>query len=278
MLKFLITSVLIILPSIAAAEDLEIINRPVNSSGFTGLLFTTAPYTVPDHTVEVASAVLSENSTVPDYIVTEVPMLSITAGVSPDLEIAIKGSYFRKTLDGGSNKERGAGDTHISCKWNFLPHKEYSSNPSLALLITGIAPTADEKLGLSSIVHWGAKTGLSVGTEMDWGEHIVGIYADGQVVFHDLSDKRYRDRYGEVNAGLLLPISKHRNLQMLIEYNLVSGIDKISALGGDYSGLTYGLRLVGERFNLSFGTQFLHKKEPGFEKANRVIGMASIKL
>jgi hypothetical protein len=270
-------TVLLISSAAALAEDLEIINRPVNTSGLTGLLFTTAPLTLPPRSVEIGVATLSENSTVPNYSVGELPSLSITAGIAQGMELALKGSYFHKTVNEG-NKARGAGDTELSYKWNFLPQTESSSFPALALIIAGIAPTSSRDLDLGGVAHWGTRFGLTAGREITWGDHVIGVYADGQMAVHDLSDQRFRDRYGILNAGLLLPISKYRNLQMLIEYNLVTGIDKISDAGGDYSAVTYGLRLVSEKFNLTIGTQFMHKKVPGFENSNRIIGMTSIKF
>jgi hypothetical protein len=278
-LSLLLPVIILFISSAAAlAEDLEMINRPVNTSGLTGLLFTTAPFTLSPRSVEIGVAALSENSTVPNYSVGELPAVSITAGIAQGMELALKGSFFHKTVKEG-NKVRGTGDTELSYKWNFLPRTESSSFPALALIITGIAPTGSRDLNLvGGVAHWGTRFGLSAGREITWGDHVIGVYADGQMAVHDLSDQRFRDRYGILNAGLLLPISKYRNLQMLIEYNLVTGIDKISDEGGDYSAVTYGLRLVSEKFNLTIGTQFMHKKVPGFENSNRIVGMTSIKF
>jgi hypothetical protein len=261
----------------ADEEELEMINRPVNMSGLTGLIFTTAPYTLPARSVEISTGTISENSTVPNIIVNELPSLSLTVGISHTMELAVKSSYFHKKVDEESTM-RGAGDTELSYKWNFLPQTESSPYPAMALTVTGIAPTGDKDLHLGVVAHWGAKLGLSIGREMSWRDHVLGAYIDGQIVVHDLSDDRYSDRYGVLNIGLLYPISKYRNLQLLIEYNLVSGIDKLSDVGGDYTGVTYGLRMVSERFNLTIGAQFLRKDVSGFENTSRVIGMASIRF
>lgn len=276
--KLLITAVLIILPAAAPAEELELINRPVNTSGLTGLLFTTSPFTVPARTIETGVAFLVEKSTRPDYDLKEFPSISVTAGLSGNAELALKTSYFHRTAPGGA-KTREGGDTELSWKWSFQRQDEASLMPALAVLVTGIAPTSDQDLNTTGgVVHWGARFGLSAGREVIWGDHVIGVFGDAQWAVRDLSDERFRDRYGIVNAGLLFPISKYRNLQMLFEYTLASGIDRISAQGGDYSGLTYGLRLVGEKFNLSFGAQFLRKLVEGFDNSSRIIGMMSIKL
>ena len=261
----------------SAAEELELINRPVNMSGLTGLVFTTAPFTLPTRSLELAVATLSEKSTVPDFTVTELPVLSITWGIAQNMEMALKSSVFHITMNPGETR-KGMGDTELSYKWNFLPQTESSLYPAVALIVTGIAPTGASDLNLGGVAHWGAKFGLSVGREITWEDHVLIACADGQIVVHDSTDERFRDTYGILNIGLLFPISKYRNLQGIVEYNMVNGIDKISDVGGDYTALTLGLRLVSERFNLTIGSQFLHKQVEGFENASRVIGMASIKF
>lgn len=277
LLFWLLLIACIILPPAAFAQDLEMINRPVNLYGLTGLIFTSTPFTLPVRTVELSAGALSENSFVPNYTVSELPLVSVSVGIAQDMELALKSSYFHKTVN-EATKQRGTGDTELSYKWNFSPQTETSLYPAMALVLTGIAPTGDRELDLGGVAHWGAKIGLSIGSEIVWNDNVLGAYADGEIVVHDLHDDRYRDRYSILNIGLLTPISKYRNLQALIEYNLVSGIDMISDTGGDYSAMTYGLRLVGERFNLTIGTQFMRKQIRGFENTNRVMGTMSIKL
>jgi hypothetical protein len=269
--------VLLLSASPSPAEELELINRPVNMFGLTGLVFTTAPFTLPKRAIEIAAATLSENSTVPDFTVSELPVLSISAGIAQNTELALRSSQFHMTLNQGETR-KGMGDTELSYKWNFLPQIESSPRPAVALIVTGIAPTGDRNLNLGMAAHWGAKFGLSVGSEITWGDHVLLACADGQIVVHDSTDERFRDTYGMLNVGLLYPISKYRNLQVIAEYNMVNGIDKISAVGGDYTALTFGLRMVSERFNLTIGSQFLRKRVEGFENASRVFGMASVKF
>lgn len=279
---FIVTSLLLGImipcsfPTMVLAEELEMVNRPVNIAGLTGLLFTTMPFTLPTRSVEIGVAVLSEDSTVPKYTITQFPVMTITAGIAQDMEIALKGSYFQTTEISG-NKARGAGDTELSYKWNFWPQKEFSAVPGVALIATGIAP-GDKDIVQNEVVHWGARLGLTAGSEIDWGSHVLGIYADAQMTVHDLSDDQAKDIYAIMNAGLLFPLSKYRNLQMLIEYNIVSGKNKNTVEDGDYSAITSGLRLVSERFNLSIGSQFLHKKLTGYENSNRLVGMMSFKF
>ncbi len=264
----------------ASADELMIVNRPVNTSGLTGLLFTTAPYTLNPGTVEIAASILTESSVVPDYTLTEYP-LSVSVGMPHNSEIAIRGSYIN--LKQGPTitavTERRTGDLEISYKWNFLPQPESSIRPAFSLIIGGSVPTENNAdMKIDAVNHWGMLIGLSTGTEISWREHILGIYADALLKGQDPTEKRLRDIYEMVNAGLVFPISKYQNLQMLFEYSLVHGREKITLEGGDYSSLTYGLRLVSERFNLTIGTQLLRKQVEGYDDTDRVIGLMSMKF
>lgn len=279
-LLFLFCALLFRWADVAVAEELEIVNRPVNISGLTGLLITTSPYTLTRGTVEIGASVLSENSIRPDYSITEYP-LSATIGMSNNSELSLRGSYYSisEGPTGTTVITRKTGDIELSYKWNFIPYSETSMRPAVALMVTGLMPTENNSdLKANSVSHWGMRLGLSAGSEVTWKDHILGIYADGQLAGQDLTDKRLKDLYWILNAGLLLPISKYRNLQMLIEYSLVTGKDLITLGGGDYTALTYGLRLVTEQFNLTIGSQSLHKKLEGYDNSGRVIGLMSLKF
>jgi hypothetical protein len=280
LLSFFAVVVAVSLPVFAFAEELEMVNRPVNTSGLTGLLVTTAPYTALSGTVEVAASILYENSLTPEFAITEYP-LSVTVGLPHNSELALRGSYFE--LKEGPTEtatvERKTGDLQLSYKWNFLPQAEDSILPAVSLIVSGIAPmekSTDPKL--NTVDHWGFGVGLSAGTEIAWSDHVLGIYADAQLRGRDPNDKRLRDIWEVVNAGLLFPISKLRNLQIIAEYTIVHGRDKITAEGGDYSAAMYGLRLLSEQFNLTIGTQFLHKRAEGYENSGRVVALMSVKL
>ncbi len=259
-----------------SAEDIEMINRPVNTSGLTGLLFTTSPFTVPVRTVEIGGSVISEKSTTPAYTLTEFP-LSVTIGIADNMELAVRGSYIQRDT-APSLVDRGSGDAEISYKWNFKPQAEYSNVPAVALFVTGIAPTGDRGKDLNRVHSWGTRFGLSAGSEISFDEHVLGLYADAQLVLQDVTTPTYRDIYSVVNAGALFPISKYRNLQIFIEYTMVNGKKIVNVDGLDFSATTYGLRLVSERFNLSLGTQFIRKEQEGFDKSSRLIGMVSMKF
>jgi len=277
---FILGALLFLSPAAALAEELEIVNHPVNSSGLTGLLMTSSPYTLAPGTVEVGMSIQSENSVRPDYTITEFPV-SAAVGISKSSEMAVRSSYYSITEGPtGSNViTRKTGDIELSCKWNFMPQPEGSMRPAVAMIVTGILPTDNNRdAKTSSVTHWGMRLGISVGTEVSWRDHVIGIYADGQMAGQDLTDATMKDLYWIANAGLLFPISKYQNLQMFIEYSVVSQKDVMTLSGGDYTALTYGLRLVTERFNLTIGTQSIHKKLEGYDSSGRVIGLMSMKF
>jgi len=265
-----------LLPAALHAEELEIVNRPVNTSGMTGLLVTTSPFTLPPKSLEIGMMVLSENCLVPKYTSTAYPV-TVSLGMSHNSEIALK-SAFHYVNEDPDQISRGMGDTELSYKWNFRPQTEISSIPGIAMTLTGVFPTGDRVAGTNSVSHWGGRLGISIGSELTWEDHIIGIFADGQVAVQDLSDNELKDSYSLVNAGIVFPISKYRNLQMIIEYNQCKGKSIITIDGVDFNAVTYGLRLVSERFNFTFGTQFIHKSQEGFSDSNRVMGIMSIKL
>jgi hypothetical protein len=276
----IIILILLAFPLLSTAEEIELINRPVNTSGLTGLLFTTAPYTMAPGVVEIGASVLSENSVTPDYRLTQYP-LTVTTGISPHSELALRFSYFN--LKEGPSvtapTEGQAGNIELTYKWNFLYQDEGSPKPSISFILTGILPVEkNSNTRINDVTNWGMRVGISVGSEIGWKEHILGIYGDVQLASQDLTEERLRDVYEIVNAGLLFPISKNRNLQMFIEYTLVHDKDKITVEGGDYSGITYGLRMVGERVNVSLGAQFLRKSVEGYDNTSRVIGQISVKF
>lgn len=277
---FFLGALLFLWSAAAPAEELEIVNHPVNTSGLTGLLITTSPYTLTPGTVEIGASIQSENSIRPDYTITEYP-LSVTVGISNTSELAFKSSYFSiaEGATGSTVMTRTSGDLELSYKWNFMPQPEASMRPAVAMVVSGIMPTEhNNDMKANSVSHWGMRLGIAVGTEVSWKDHVLGIYADGQVAGQDLTNKKLKDLYGIVNAGLLFPISKYQNLQMFIEYSLITQKDVMTLSGGDYTALTYGLRLVTERFNLTIGTQSLHKQIEGYDNSGRVIGLMSMKF
>ncbi len=268
------------LSQIAFGDETDMINHPVNTNGLTGLLFTTQPYTLQTGSVEIGVAVLSENSTIPDYTITEYPIV-ITTGLSPKSELALRGS-FSSIKEGPTltaQTARQAGNVELSYKRTLLVQQEDSLLPAVSFFSTGIVPIEQySNVRINSATYWGVRAGISIGTEFYVKNQILGIYADGQLAGDDLSEKRLRDVYELFNAGILFPISKENNLQMFLEYSMVHGMNVTTLTGGDYYGVTYGFRMVSERLNLTVGTQFLDKQNEGYNNSNRIIAMTSLKF
>lgn len=265
--------------ALPAAEELDMINRPVNTSGLTGLIFTNSPFTLSSGVLEIGAMTISENSFIPDYTNTIYP-LTTSYGFSDSMEMGIRAFYgSRDEANATSGRLRGFGDLDLSFKWNFIKQSDTKPiMPGMALILTGILPTGDRDMGMNRVVHWGGSAGLCLGREIILDDYVIGIYADGQITFQDVSDKRYRDSYKTTNAGVLLPISKHRNLQMLIEYNQIKGQKLLIPHGVDYSAVTYGLRLVSTTFNITIGSQLLHKSTYGYDNSSRIIAILSKKF
>ena len=265
-------------PASLHAEELEMVNRPVNSNGLTGLLYTTTPYTLASGVIEAGFAFISEDSVKPAYTLDEYPVV-IAAGIGHDMELAVRSTYFsQQTGTSLIRKSRGSGNLEVSFKRTVKPQQEYSAIPAVAIMLTALFPPDDSNSGYAQVRNWGAHIGVSAGSEISWDEHTLGIYADTSIALHDLSNSRYRDRYVSMNAGLLMPISKQRNLQLFLEYGVVRGKDVVNIYGLGYSAITYGLRMVSERVNLTIGTQFKHKELSGYGNSGKVIGMASVKF
>lgn len=267
----------------AFAEELDIINRPVNMSGLTGLLFTSSPYVLQKGVVEFGLGIMNESSETPNFTINEFP-ISVTVGL-PDSELALRTSYINvKTSSpdpGGTTLyERKTGNVELSYKWNFRKQPEESIRPAFGFILSGIVPTDSYRnMIISGVRDWGMRLGITTGTEITWKDYMLAVYADAQMQAQDLNrEKNIRDLYGIFNVGLLFPISKYRNLQMFVEYNQVVGRDRITLEGSDYYGVSYGIRLVSERFNLTLGSQFIDRRAEGYTKSNRLVGIISSKF
>ena len=267
-------------PHAAAAQEqeLDVINRPVNVRGLTGFLVTTSPYTMPAGSFEISLGALSEQSNRPDFSLNQMPSLACTYGWSRVSELSFKTSYVHTSF-GQERQARGAGDVDLSWKMNVYRPAESGSTPAVSVFFTGMLPlTNKSETSIGGVNHWGAKLGVSAGRELSWGEQVIAISADAQVILRDLNDDRFRDRYSEVNIGLLLPISKSRNLQVIAEYGIVNGVDKETVDMVDHTALAFGLRLVTEKFNMTIGSQFLRKRSEGYDDSSRIIGTTSLKF
>ena len=84
------------------AEDLEMVNRPINTNGLTGLLYTTAPYTLAPGIIEAGFVSISEDSAIPAYTLNEYSVV-LAAGIGHDMELAVRSTYFRQQSGASSS-------------------------------------------------------------------------------------------------------------------------------------------------------------------------------
>lgn len=260
------------------AQELDLLNRPVNVSGLTGLIQTTSPFVLPAKTFEICPSVQSLNSLSPSFSLNEYS-LGMGAGIGNNMEFAVRSAYYTYNRDSSGTRLRNTDDIDLAFKWNFIRQQDPGAfEPAVSLLLGAAIPAKHRDLLTSTVDHWSATLGIALGSELAWLDHTLALYGDAKMTVQDLSQTASRDRYYTVNAGILFPISKARNLQMLVEYTIVSGRDVLLVSGGDHGAVTYGLRLVNERFNLTIGTQFIHNKEDGFSDSSRVTGILSYKI
>ena len=258
-----------------AEEVIQVINRPPNIQGLTGLLVMNSAFTRPAGTLAVGASALVEDSKTPDYSVVQVP-ITLTYGITDTIEAGIKVKYvnYAKSL------ESGPGDSELAVKWRLNTHS--ATSPELAIGLAGILPTADDTKGLNDVVNWGAKFMVLATSETRIGDNsFLGIYLETQAVFIDGfsagNGTNTQDRYGVINIGLLLPISESNRLQAMLELsdNVRKRHTRTVLAEGDQSGVTPALRYVTDTLSVTAGIQFLRKDTKGYEDTLRWIGTLS---
>jgi hypothetical protein len=259
-------------------ETLKVVNRPPNIQGLTGLITTNSAFTRPAGSIAIGVAALGEDSRVPNYSIIQVPV-TLTIGITDTIEAGLKAKYvnFAKSL------ESGMGDSEVALKWRWNTHS--TTSPELAIGVAGIIPTADETTGLNEVTDWGAKFMVMATSETKiFKNSFLGIYLEAQAVFIDgfsagstTNATNTQDRYGVLNAGILLPISPNNQLQVMLEVNdTFKKSRKNVILGeGDQLGVMPGLRFVTDSLNITAGAQFLRKDAAGFEDTIRWVGTMS---
>jgi len=134
----------------------------VNTSGLTGLLITTSPFTLRAHVRDRGNGAV-ENSLVPKFSSTSYP-LTISLGLASNREIALRTAYLYRNEDPGL-KSRGMGDTELSFKWSVFPQPENHYRPGIAVLASGSsrqatkkpAPTASVTGAAGPVLPWEAR-------------------------------------------------------------------------------------------------------------------------
>lgn len=255
--------------------DEEVINRPVNTHGLTGLLFTNSAYTQPAGSVTFGLSSFVEDCNLPNYSVVQ-GAATITVGVTERVEVAAKGKAIATNVGSATNRELGAGDAELLVKWRFSSQGE--TMPALAFGFGWTFPTGSSEQGLTEIKYEGIKLMVLASAENRvLNSGFVGVYLEAQAVFNDQLHKDgespYKEKYGVINAGILFPISDDNRLQFLLEYNRVLKKEIISLYEGNYTGVMPGLRFVTENFNISVGLQRINR-----ELANSTSDISSDRL
>ncbi len=263
-----------------ADDPTLMVNRPVNIQGLTGLIVANSAYTQPKGGFTIGLSGLGENSSTPNYSIAQ-GIFTATYGASDRIEVGLRAKMIVEGLGSSSQRQTGAGDTDLLVKWRVTSQTD--ELPAVALGVGLILPTGDRDKGFSEAKHEGIRLMLIGAHEKEMpGGIVLGFYADGQVVLIDQLERRtgnpYNDRYGIVNAGILVPLTESNQLQVILEYNLVTGKSVLTLGEEDYTAITPGLRYVTPRFNFTAGVQFLNKNIGGYSNDERYIATISYRF
>jgi hypothetical protein len=258
-----------------AEKIVLVINRPPNIQGLTGLVVTNSAFTRPAGTLAVGGSIMIEDSSKPDYSIIQTP-ITLTFGITDTVEAGVKTKY----VNYARGRASGLGDSELAVKWRWDTHS--ATFPELAVGLAGIMPTASESKGLNDVTNWGVKIiGLASSETRILDSSLLGIYLEAQAVFIDGFSAghttRLQDRYGVLNAGVLLPLSTDNRFQAIIELSemLRRGHFKTALAEGDQTGITPALRYVTDTLSVTAGAQYLLKDTKGYEDTIRWIGTLS---
>lgn len=258
----------------------RVVNRPVNVQGLTGLVITNSAYTQRTGNIVAGLAAFAENSRVPDFSLAQ-GIATVTAGITDRIEIGMKATVVESNLGNSSTRKSGTGDTDLLVKWRLSSQGD--TMPAMALGFAYTLPTGDDKKGFGTVKNEGLRLMLIGTSEKEMiGDYFIGVYFEGQIVFIDKLEKsassHYADKYGILNAGVLVPLLESRRLQAIVEYHQVTKKDVQTLFEQNYSAVMPGLRYVTPDFNLSLGVQFLRKDQTGAENNERYVGTISYRF
>ncbi len=262
-----------------AEQVVEAVNRPPNIQGLTGLLIMNSAFTRRVGTLAVAASALGEDSKTPNYSVIQVP-ITLTYGITDTLEAGVKAKY----INYAKNKEKGLGDSEVALKWRLNTHS--TTFPELALGMVGMLPTGSDakgtSKGINEVTDWGAKLMALASSETKILDNsFLGIYLEAQMVFIDGfsagTKTSTQDRYGVLNAGLLLPISANNRFQAMLELSdtIKKTMGTTALAEGNQLGITPALRYVTDTLSITAGAQFLQKDTTGYKDTIRWTGTCS---
>jgi hypothetical protein len=237
-------------------------------------------FTQPAGTLAVGGAVMFEDSNKPDYRIIQAPV-TLTFGITDMIEAGIKIKYVDYDIMTPKASEGGFGDSEVAVKWRWKTHS--ATSPELAIGLAGIIPTGSEPKGLNDVTNWGAKFMVMASSETKiFTNSFLGLYLEAQAVYIDEGNTKTstQDRYGVINAGVLLPVSTNNRLQIMLELNdtLYKNNTKTALAEGDQLGITPALRYVTDSMCFTAGAQLLHKDTKGYEDTIRWIGTVSYRF
>ncbi len=253
-----------------AKEAIRTIDRSSNISGLTGLMLISSAFTLPARESAVGVSIFFEKSDNPAYTVLQFPVTA-TYGVTDSVEVGVKTKAIKSEATAASTSQSGIGDSEIAVKWRLDTHDIIF--PELAVGLAGILPTGNDSKGLNDVKNWGMKLLAMASLETKLTEFtFLGLYLETQAIFLDQGNKAAQDKYGVINAGLQLPISKDNRLQGILEYNkTIYKRDNPALLEVNQWGVTPGLRYVTKKMNFTAGAQFLSKSSNAYESSTRWI-------
>ncbi len=256
-----------------------VVNRPVNIQGLTGLIITNSAYTQEKGAFTVGLSGLAENSRTPDFSIVQ-GIATATYGATDRIELGLKAKMIATNLGSSSTRQTGVGDTDLLFKWRLT--NQGKDLPAIAFGMGVTLPTGDKDKGFRECEHEVIKLMLIGSHEQEMpGNIVLGLYVEGQVVLVDQLNKNSSnmdEKYGVINAGILLPIVENNRLQLILEYNLVTDKDIPTLYEGNYTALTPGLRYVTPRLNITAGVQFLRKSDSLAGNDARYVGTISYRF
>ena len=263
---------------IRAAQVIRVINRPPNIQGLTGLMVMNSAFTRPAGTLAVGGSFMFEDSNKPDYRIIQTP-ITLTIGITDSIEAGLKTKFVDYNRTTPKESAGGLGDSELAVKWRLKTHS--ATTPELAVGLAGIIPTGSNSKGLNDVTNWGLKFMVLATSETKISTNsFLGIYLETQAVFIDGFSGGYstntQDRYGVINAGVLLPISTSNQWQAMLELNnTVKKRNSASAADSNQSGITPAIRYVTVTRSFTAGAQILRKDTKGYDDTVRWIGTFS---
>jgi hypothetical protein len=219
--------------------------RASNSSASTGLVHMNSAYTIRDGEMSINLGFASEtdSGSGTDYI--HVP-LAITYGITDKTEFGLTAKYIN-----ASAGPSGMAGGEAKMKWRFRNQSEYL--PAMSLAFSLMFPAGDA--ALNEVNSWGARLNFLMASEAQITDNsYIGMYVDvGATSINDSATGP--DDYLNADFGLLFPISDDKRLQLMLEFNSISGRTNTYLGTGDYNAITPGLRYASEGFKLTLGAQ-----------------------